>query len=255
MSNRQFKYTGMKKSVRQYGRNRTPIGQMNKVVRTRQTNPQTRYDVRRPTIQEVKCVDVENQTMPIQTGSVATNITVVNAPLEGAAFYQRVGRRIAMKSFHLNGYITQTFSNAAPNLATYVRIMVIYDRQTNGAAPSYADILLAYNASGATSSIVLDGINMNNRDRFTVLMDYKVTLPPIGINGVTASELDTIIDTTKLMVNRFIPLKNLETHFKNSAGGVGDIATGGLFVFALDINGVASNAWQFLWTGRLRYRD
>lgn len=214
---------------------------------------------------EIKSVDVATATS--NYGSLGI-FTALNIPVEGAAFYNRIGRRIQMKSLHFNGFIIPTLSNANAVTTTYARTMIVYDRQANGAAPALADLILAYTSAGATSSQTLDGLNMNNRDRFQILMDEKVCLPPLGINGATAaSTAFTSVDINqnaqhaggRININRFLKLRGLETHYKASAGTIGDIATGALLLFTLSTDagngGGANTAYEVQYTARLKFYD
>lgn len=213
---------------------------------------------------ELKSVDVATATFPLGT---TANFGVTNVPVEGASFYNRIGRRIRMKSLHINGFITISGGNAAALTSpSYARIMVIYDRQANGANPAIADILTSVTAAGATASTVLDGINMNNRDRFSVLMDEKVLLPPIGINGATPANTSSLVSMDpnanagdarqgQMNVNRFIKLKGLETHYKATAGAIADISTGALTLVTFGDDANATAAYNFKWTSRLKFFD
>lgn len=223
------------------------------------TAPANLYAPRGTGATELKCVDTQGSvTSPFNTIGLVT--LVLNPPVEGASFYNRIGRRIRMKSLHINGWIQPSGGNAAAVPPQYARILVLYDRQANGALPAGSDILQAYNAAGGTSNTFIDGLNMNNRDRFTILRDRKVVLPALGVMGATATSqtnLDPDPNLKKsLNYQEFIKLKGLETHFKASAGGVGDISTGALLMMTItyqDANATA--AWQLQYGARLKFYD
>lgn len=212
---------------------------------------------------EVKSVDIPaTNTNFGNAGAFAT----FNLPVEGASFYNRIGRRIRMKSLHLRATIVLGGLNAAAITSpTPGRVMVVYDRQTNGAVPTAADLIAAYSAAGVVTNGPLDGLNMNNRDRFIVLMDDQLIFPPIGINGATPASTALTFqagnDTQgqgpqgQFNINRFIKLRGLETHFKASAGNIGDIATGSLLLFTISADGAANGAYQLYWTSRLKFLD
>lgn len=214
---------------------------------------------------ETKSVDTAAQTVNLlAAGAVTANN--LNAPVNGAALYQRIGNRITMKSIQIRGVIAPSGANAAAVTEQICRIIVFYDRQTNGAAPAVADVLLNVDAAGTLVTSAFSGVNMNNRDRFYVLMDMQVLLPAIGINGATAASTETIgIDINgnagdanqgQYNINRFIKLKGLEAQFKASAGGVGDCAAGGIFLLAItNIDANATAAWQLSFVARTRYTD
>ena len=79
-----------------------------------------------------------------------------------------------MKSLHLTGLIHSTGKQADQD---YCRLLVVYDRQTNGALPAASDILKDYDQSGSSSIGVFSGINPDNRERFVILADYRLAMP------------------------------------------------------------------------------
>ena len=84
-----------------------------------------------------------------------------------------------MKSLHLTGLIHSTGQQADQD---YCRLLVVYDRQTNGALPAASDILKDYDQSGSSSTGVFSGINPDNRERFVILADYRLAMP--GTNDI-----------------------------------------------------------------------
>lgn len=214
---------------------------------------------------EVKSVDTAVANIDFLTAGTVS-ATPFNVPISGAAFYQRVGNKIAMKSLHIRGVIAPSGANAAAVSQQIARIIVFYDRQTNGAAPSVADVLLYTFYDGTTVTTSTGGVNMNNRDRFYVLMDMQVILPACGINGATAaSTINQGVDPNgnagdsnqgQFNVNRFIKLKGLEAQYKANNGNVGDIAAGGLFILCISSGDANANAaFRFSYSARLRYND
>ena len=81
---------------------------------------------------ELKCVDTTNGNGSGVVLSLNTTplVTPLNLVQSGAGFYNRIGRRIEMKSLHLTGLIHSTGKQADQD---YCRLLVVYDRQTNGA--------------------------------------------------------------------------------------------------------------------------
>lgn len=209
---------------------------------------------------EVKSMDTPTQTAALSTTAV---FKVVNNVQEGSSFYNRVGRKLSMKSLQIQGFLALSGTNAAATGVDFVRMIVFYDRQANGAAPTLADVLTSYDNAGATTSTALDYINMNNRDRFSILADERITLPPVGINGATAASavvagVDPLAGDTQIQFKRFIKLRGLETQYKatSNPGVIGDISTGSLMVlFVANATAVANAAFNAYWTSRLRYSD
>lgn len=186
---------------------------------------------------------------------------VLVVPKLGSAFFNRLGNRTRAISLQLTGLITATGTNAAAFLQDYMRILIYYDRQANGANPAQADILTDTTNAGAASAVIpFSALNINNRDRFVVLRDRKVPTPPIGVNGgsVDTDVISTLSTSDKngFAYQEFIKLKGLESVYNSTNGGtIGDISAGafGILVFNSDASG--SPAWNFKLQARLKFLD
>jgi len=205
---------------------------------------------------EVKSVDVPQTSV---TPTSAGSFTPLNALAQGVDFFQRVGSKISMKSLHINGIIVPTL--IGPQVTDYLRIMVVYDRQSNTAAiPSAATLLQDVQANGTTSSNSFAGINMGYRDRFLVLMDERVFIPgTTSTNNLSGSGLftnlsspDPVSKTFKF--SRFIKMNELEASWLVAAGSAGTPSTGALSLFLINQQGTNA-AYSFEFNARLRYDD
>lgn len=192
---------------------------------------------------EVKCYDVvvpNNLLVAIGSCAFAENnigfggITELNNMVQGASVYNRIGSKVCLRSVRVS------FGLAAPASTAYslVRALVIYDRQSNGAAPAIGDILAGNNNA---APIFNSDLNIVNRNRFIILRDQSFT-----------------IDTGEHLVHNvdwYIKTRGLETEYKANAGTIGDIATGCiLFVaFWFNITGTAPSIIAF--QTRIRYDD
>lgn len=178
-------------------------------------------------------------------------------PGEGASFYDRIGRRTRGLSLEVRGMIQPTLLNVAEVPQQFARVIIYYDRQTNGALPSIAAVLTDYETGGSpTSGTVFTGMNMDNRDRFMIIRDRKLVLPPIGALGVPSVATATGLthnsaDLKESMVNfcEYIKLGGLETQYKASAGGLAaDISTGSFGIIVIssgDANATAAYSLKF----------
>jgi len=167
------------------------------------------------------------------TGSV----TLLNGVTQGSDFTNRIGRRWTIKTVQVEGYFhgTGALSNAA---GSHLRLMIIYDHQPNGALPAVTDVLTA-----ATSHSFL---NLNNRDRFRVIMDKQVTVDPMD-NDAT---LTSLAGTTKKLV--FYKRVNLPVVNDGTTNGIGDIQTGSLFLLSI---GSSTEDYTFSGAVRIRFVD
>lgn len=198
------------------------------------------------------------------TGAGTVN-SLINYPIEGSSFYNRIGRRTRGVSLELHGKIEPTNANATAVKAQYARIIILYDRQPNGATPSVSTILQDYCIDNTQSTTSQSGLNMDNRDRFQVLRDRKVLLPPLGINGVapttSAGGVYTINSDLKdgtFNYSEFIRLNGLETQYKassTSSNNIGDVATGSYLILVMQELTGTTGAWMLSFQTRYKFLD
>lgn len=199
------------------------------------------------------------------SGSIVSAATAVAValpiPLIGAGFMNRLGNRTRGVSLQLTGFIGQTTTNGTNSSEQVARIIVLYDRQTNGALPAIGTIMGDTIAAGTTSvNGPLSGLNVNNRDRFMVLRDRKVLLPEVGGSGVTmdANVVTSTNDQGKgsLSYNEFIKLKGLETCYNTTAAGtISDISAGSFIVLAYCSDAAGNATWNFTCQARFKFLD
>jgi hypothetical protein len=180
-------------------------------------------------------------------------LTAINLIQNGSQFYQRVGRRIEMRSLHLNGVLTQTGNPTTTN--DYVRVMVVYDRQPNAATPGINSVLQSYDQVGTQTFSSLSGINPDERERWLVLADHRLVLPQVNTTTSTDGSVEGTSSTFN--INRFIKLKNLKTHYTGDTNPavIGDISTGALYVLTIGSYAAGTEGWQLQACWRLRYTD
>lgn len=210
-------------------------------------------------------VEVKSVDFPLGASSVSMALSttavfiLMNETVTGAGFFNRIGSKISMQNVYVNGFIVLSSSNSGVVPEDYLRVMIVYDKQANGAAPALTDVLANYDYNGATTTSALSGMNMNNRDRFLMLADERIYLPSVGVDGVNAGFTTLTPDPNKsdtYILKRFIKLRNLEGLYKASGGGIGDIATGALWLITVTQNvAVGQTAWTLVVNGRLKFYD
>jgi len=204
-----------------------------------------------PASAEIKAIDIEEQTYVFRDPNTASNIILLNGVQTGSAFFNRVGSRIEMKNLQFNGFLgpnTAATSTTPSNL----RLLIVYDRQPVGALPVISDILQDRNQVGTALTGGLSHINLDNRDRFTILRDMRWTVPTVTAGVVTGISIG-VGDTW--CINTFIKLKGLGTHYKSSSNPctIADISTGALYAcFVTETN---DSDWVVEADFRLRYND
>lgn len=201
---------------------------------------------------ETKSIDTPGFVVNLNTTGSVTGLNFIRA---GNSFFNRIGRRVELKNITLSCSITPLRTVAQPD---YVRVMVIYDRQTNGAAPVLADILQSVDQAGAATNTAFSGINLNNRDRFKIFIDERITLPS---TTVTAGVITNpgFVDPVKTTFNikRFAKLGREITQYKadSAPAVVGDISTGGLFLLAVGSIAAGTEGFNMVVESRVRYND
>jgi len=199
---------------------------------------------------ETKSVDlIPNDYACTNVGTV----TALNLVRTGSTFTNRIGRKIAMQSLYITGRFTPQDVTMA-STASFVRVVVVYDSQTNGALPAWADVIKSYDQSTSSSSTVFDHFNLDNRDRFKVVIDERLAVPATSATGVGNNVPSP--NACELKFHRYVSLKNLETQFKadSSPAVIGDISSGSLIMLTFS-DGDPDTSWNLEAGIRLRFTD
>jgi len=199
---------------------------------------------------EIKSVDRSDFSDFFVIGSIKSLVV----PEEGSSFYNRIGRETRGLSLHFCGWIKPTYNNAMNTHIQALRYMILYDRQPNGSLPTVSQVLLDYAPDGNTSTNVLSGINMNNKDRFVVLRDRKLVAPAVGPNGAFTLDTNggTTAKTENWEVNDYLDLNGLQSNYQSSNGSIGDVTTGSFILLTICAD---EHAWEMQWHVRFRFKD
>lgn len=213
---------------------------------------------------EVKSLDIPLSTTTLNATPSIIGLNFVRA---GSSFYNRIGRKIELKNLQLEcrlGLVDDVMGRNPP--LAYNRIMVVYDRQTNGAFPSIQDIIQDVDQAGTNSTDVMSDINLNNRERFTILRDWRFLTPDCSTQQVAAGNMqmansttfpDGLSEQSNGVWKFFIPLKGMTTQYKadSAPAVIGDISTGGLYLVTFGSLTAGDEAFELLYSTRLRYWD
>lgn len=184
------------------------------------TNPPSK-----PMKLEKKNVDIlSGNTLSVGTG-VWTNPQILNLLGNGAGPTARIGRRVTMKSLQIR------FTAVAGNQA--MRLMVCYDKQTNGALPAITDVVTS---SGDFNAVQ----NLGNNQRFVVLCDQIF---------ISISNVQAIADTIYRKIN-------LDSeYFATATSTIADMSTGSVFIMVASLQPPAIGVTQCSFTSRIRFTD
>jgi len=203
---------------------------------------------------EVKAVDLSVASYPFSADLTNTNVFLLNGVQEGTGFYNRIGRKIEMRSLHIRGSITvNALTSTTPD---FLKWAIVYDRQPNGALPTYQQIFQLYDQQGNTHSDAYSEVNLDERDRFMIIRHKSYNAPTQSVTYNTPAA--TIgIPVEDQQINEFIKLKRLTTHFNGTANPltITNIVTGSLYLVTQGIKAVAGAPFAMNVAFRLRYDD
>lgn len=197
-----------------------------------------------------KAVDIPSSVLTLNTTASAT---LLNGVAQGAAFYQRLGNRFAMRALllKLNIYPLRT----STQVNEMIRLLLVYDRQANGAAPTYSDIIQARDSAGGTTSNILDSPNVDKKSRYQILWDWWQPASTMTVTGPVITNPGVQANAQTFKIQKLIPLPALLTQCDGATSGIGDIETGSLYLFAVGSAASASEGWAALMTSRLFFYD
>lgn len=238
-----------KKRKRNGGSVKTPYG-------TRNAPLQAKGFRFRKSVKEKKFFDIED-TLGISPGGERG---VINVPIQGTDFDNRIGRKIQIVSvqarviFYFRDSVAtggppRVFPGSFQSGPITSRFMLLIDYQPNGALPATTDIL--------TTANVLAPLNLNYRDRFKVLTDKMFTWDPYR-QQVTATSDTCMWNRASQQINMWKRV-NVETIYNaGNAGTIGDVTTGAILAFYItDAAGGAapSNQVDVDYWYRIRFYD
>jgi hypothetical protein len=177
--------------------------------------------------QEAKFIDT-TVTMP-GTGVTTGVLTLVNSTVQGTSSIARVGNRIHMKSMLLRLNLAVVSPTSA---STRIRCLVVYDKESNGAAPAATDILQA-DTNCAPNNLYRPG-------RFITLIDEY--LEPQ--NGTAVG----------YFLNRYVKLGLPVLYNSGNAGTIADFSAGSVYVL-INSNGMAYTSIGGNTYSRIRFTD
>jgi len=143
----------------------------------------------------------------------------------------RIGRRVLIKSL----YVRVTCRMAATSVGgAPIRMIIVYDKQSNAAAPAVTDVFTTDNFNSMN--------NISNRDRFVTLVDQII--PTIS----TSSEPVQHLEVYKKL--------NLPVQYNaGTAGTIGDITSGAMYMTFVQEGNITVASPAVAYYARVRYTD
>lgn len=193
---------------------------------------------------ERKVIDTVSADYQVNTTG---SITLLNGVTLGTDYDERIGRKIVVKSCYIRGWIAPqlaaTIGAAALTPSQQWRMILLVDNQPNGAPPAITDILVSADPSSQ--------LNLNNRDRFKVLVDKVFVSGPL----LYGAAQPFLVDNSTKSVTCYKRL-DLETIYNaGNAGTIGDINSGALYMVWIGSNAAGNDDGQARLSARLRFVD
>lgn len=214
----------------------------------KKTRPAARlYNAIVPRKGDIHFVDIESAL----EFSTTLGITLLNGTIPGDDVVNRTGRHISMQSLKLR-YDLQIEANAANVTPDYCRMLIVYDKQANAVAPTWANVVSTVTNAAAVTTSSRSPKSEINRDRFVILRDMGWHSPLVG------AALGSRIDPVQFPMSGvlYINLKGLATQYNaGTAGTVADIVGGSLFIMTQALTAAgATAAWSVNFVSRLYYK-
>lgn len=177
------------------------------------------------------------------TYGAAGTITVLNNMSQGTDSIVRIGRRINMKSVFIRYMLDSNFTE---NI--FFRTILVVDMQANGSLPLWTDIFVEANATTLT--------NLNNRDRFRILVDRQDMIEP-GVSGAgPASGVGNAGGPTICFKQIYKKLNFQTTYNAGIQGTIADIQTGSLLLCTIaSVTAVGTGGYSTQVKCRIRFTD
>lgn len=159
---------------------------------------------------------------------------LVNGISSGSAQNNRIGEQAVMQRLQLRLVFQKNAANT--DLAETIRFIVVWDKQSSGAAAGIGNVL--ENLAGTNQDFTINSMhNAQNRKRFSFILDKTFTVN-VGFNA------DRVF-------NWNLNLSRRKTQYNGAGGGIAQINTGSLLIFSMGSTTDGGNQSTFSGQARL----
>lgn len=200
----------------------------------------------------------------LATTNTNSGIFVLNLIEQGSGSWNRVGKKVRMKSVRINGVAKYRYSATATALnliGNTLRCIVVYDKNPNsGSIPTFDTIFGATSQDGTETCSTMDNLRYDNTGRFRVLRDWKISAEPTATPYTTGTGGDDNSCETSYYFDEFIDLKGKPTVYSGQSDPltIADISSGALYFIARSTYNIADSISEWAIddaVARLRYKD
>ncbi len=190
-----------------------------------------------PAGNELKFHDVDQDDAALAaTGTVSTSWNLIP---QGVTESQRVGRKCTIKSINWKGALNLPSTTDFDNSSDVARIMLVLDKQANGATPAVTDILESADFQSFN--------NLANSMRFVKLYDHTFTLKAHAGQG-NGTAFETAEDTKVFAMYKSC---NIPLEFSSTTGAITEIRSYNLIMLTISQSGLCGLNSKV----RLRFSD
>jgi len=170
---------------------------------------------------EWKQFDVTSGAIALSSGVGGwTTPVLVNGIASGTGVTQRLGRKLLMRKMILRLY--DQWTNGTISGFCPLRVVVIYDREPQGAVPAITDIF--------DVNTLISNMNLSNSDRFLVLVDTQEG-DWAGFAGFNPAQASAVGCLAPVIVRNFP--QGLESQYKDvTTGVIADFTKGACYIMA-----------------------
>lgn len=200
----------------------------------------------------------------LSTTNTNAGIFVLNLIQQGSGSWERIGKKVHLKSIRINGTAKFRYSKITTSsnlLGSCMRMCVVWDKNPNsGTIPTFDTIFGKTSQAGGESTTYLDGLKYDNTGRFRVLRDWKIVCSPNTTPFTDGTGGDDNSIEAVYYFDEFVKLKNKVCVFSGQSDPmtIADISSGALYLVArADVNTADSLAeWAVENSvARLRYKE
>lgn len=172
-------------------------------------------------------------------GAISTSLNII---AQGTTESERIGRKCTLRKIGFRFEMQLGAQTAASACNDVVRVMLVQDKQANGAVPTISGV------NGILASADYQSFNnLNNKNRFRTLMDrtYDINQKAGGGDGTT-EDYGAVIKSDAFYKDLNVPIE-----FSGATGAITEIRSNNLILLVISKSGLATFNSKF----RLRFSD
>lgn len=193
---------------------------------------------------ELKFLDANADDLAVSaTGTINGDVTAANGIIlipQGDGESERIGRKVNITKIGVRMTFELPNTTTLTNMSDVVRVILVQDKQCNGALPAVLDVLAGANFDSFN--------NLANSQRFHTLWDKTVALSTMNL-GTETGVAHYAAPVTKC-VSKYIKC-NIPIEYSGTTGNVSTIRSNNLFFLYISRNGAMKIECQL----RFRYSD